>query len=85
METAGLTRWGTLSALGLRPRRASSLHRAPVWRAGPSPFSSVAFGGRTWAGLGPPRRGGTLADNRTHPPSSGRRVRLCCPGLDRFP
>lgn len=57
METAGLTRSGALSALGLQPRLASSLHRAPVWRAGPSPFSSVAFGGRAWALLaaGDPR------------------------------
>lgn len=63
---------GRPDALGLRPRRASSLHWAPVWRAGPSPFSRVAFAGRAWAGLGPPRRGGpsrTIAPTRgTRPP-----------------
>lgn len=58
---------GRPDALGLRPRRASSLHWAPVWRAGP------------------PRRGGPSRTIAPHPPSSRRRVRLCCPGLDRFP
>lgn len=64
----------------------------------PAPGSCVAGGpvpflpcGLRWAGLGGPGPSsprGTLADNCTdarHSPSSGRRVRLCCPGLDRFP
>lgn len=75
---------GRPDALGLRPRRASSLHRAPVWRAG-RPLSpawpSEGGPGRAWALLaaGDPRGQSHALALLSAP------VRLCCPGLDRFP
>lgn len=55
---------------------------------GPVPFLPCGLRRAGLGGPGPSSPRGTLADNCTnarHSPSFRGRVRLCCPGLDRFP